>query len=444
MTDDLLSVFDYDEEEGTVPDRFNLTALISEANRIFSPKRCFPTKIGEGGFHKVYDIKTIEGEDMGVVARVACPAFPKDKMESEVATLRYIAEKTSVPVPTVIYWNSDAANAVGAEYMFMSKVPGVSATSIWSDLPLNKKKNMIRHVAQNLYKLWLLRFDVIGSLYLDKDGSDFSVGPIVENHFVHKCDGAFRVSEPIDLSEFRGPFTSITSYLQSGLCSELKLYAERREDLVIGADDESACVEYGRTATEKAVELCRLYPGDKPLTNDNKEPISLVLQDFRLANIMIDPDTGDLNAFIDLEFAFSAPCWICAEVPQWLQDEKADVKDSVARMYYNLYGEGKGRHRPANTDIVDNREEAILLKEFMDTMRGLDKDGTWYTAYNAGKPYREFTMKLTHFIGAWGRLGFGLWVESTLRWMREHPGDEVPSDVECIYPDLKERWPRMI
>lgn len=165
---------------------------------------------------------------------------------------------------------------------------------------------------------------------------------------------------------------------------------------------------------------------------------------FTFTLVQIDPDTGDVNAFIDLEFAFTAPCWNCAELPEWLQDDMTIARDQVARDYYNLYGEGKDRHRSADTAIVDEREEVILLNEFIDTMRSLDEDGTWYGAYNVGKPYREFTMKLSHFIGAWGRLGFGLWVESTLRWMKEHPGAEVPSDVECLYPDLSERWPRMI
>lgn len=36
--------------------------------------------------------------------------------------MKYIAEKTTVPVPSVIAWNSDASNEVGAEYMFISKV----------------------------------------------------------------------------------------------------------------------------------------------------------------------------------------------------------------------------------------------------------------------------------------------------------------------------------
>jgi hypothetical protein len=36
--------------------------------------------------------------------------------------MRYIAERTSVPVPKIYAWNSDASNAVGAEYMVMEKV----------------------------------------------------------------------------------------------------------------------------------------------------------------------------------------------------------------------------------------------------------------------------------------------------------------------------------
>jgi hypothetical protein len=36
--------------------------------------------------------------------------------------MRYIAERTAVPVPKMYAWNSDASNPVGAEYMIMEKV----------------------------------------------------------------------------------------------------------------------------------------------------------------------------------------------------------------------------------------------------------------------------------------------------------------------------------
>jgi hypothetical protein len=36
--------------------------------------------------------------------------------------MRYIAERTSLPIPRIYAWNSDASNVVGAEYMIMEKV----------------------------------------------------------------------------------------------------------------------------------------------------------------------------------------------------------------------------------------------------------------------------------------------------------------------------------
>ncbi len=55
LEDDIISVFTYDDSdsEGAIPEPFNLTALTSVANRLFSPKKCALEKIAEGGFHKV-------------------------------------------------------------------------------------------------------------------------------------------------------------------------------------------------------------------------------------------------------------------------------------------------------------------------------------------------------------------------------------------------------
>jgi aminoglycoside phosphotransferase (APT) family kinase protein len=78
--------------------------------------------MAEGGFHKIYDISAADGRCMGAVVRVAAPAFPRVKMDSEVATLKYVAEHTSLPVPKVYAWNTNGANPVGAEYMIMETV----------------------------------------------------------------------------------------------------------------------------------------------------------------------------------------------------------------------------------------------------------------------------------------------------------------------------------
>ena len=40
----------------------------------------------------------------------------------KVATCKFLAAFTKVPVPRIYTWNSDPSNPVGAEYMIMDKV----------------------------------------------------------------------------------------------------------------------------------------------------------------------------------------------------------------------------------------------------------------------------------------------------------------------------------
>ena len=154
-------------------------------------------------------------------------------------------------------------------------------------MPLELKKNTVRQVATHVYELWELRFDAIGSLYLADDGSGYKVGPIVDTRFCKTFDGIPRAKIPIELNEFRGPFSTISSYLASGLHADLKLYAERYEDLVKEADGNTDIVESGAKAMRLALGLCDIYPGEKPITNDVKEPFSLQLHDFWLSNMMV-------------------------------------------------------------------------------------------------------------------------------------------------------------
>ena len=90
-------------------------------------------------------VRLSDGKHLGV-ARVAAPAFPEDKLESEVtvqvlctlraitdkgskvATLKFLAKNTDVPVPEVYAWDSDASNPLGAEYMLMQKVSPIYGT----------------------------------------------------------------------------------------------------------------------------------------------------------------------------------------------------------------------------------------------------------------------------------------------------------------------------
>ena len=57
-----------------------------------------------------------------LVARVARQFMPRLKTQSEVATMQYLREKTSIPVPDVYFYDSNPYNRLGGEYILMAKV----------------------------------------------------------------------------------------------------------------------------------------------------------------------------------------------------------------------------------------------------------------------------------------------------------------------------------
>ncbi|KAJ6571522.1 hypothetical protein B0H19DRAFT_1255490 [Mycena capillaripes] len=75
--------------------------------------------LSAGTFHKAYLITLTSGHQL--IARVARRFMPRLKTESEIATLRYLSEKTQVPVPEVHCYDSNPYNRLGGEYILMSK-----------------------------------------------------------------------------------------------------------------------------------------------------------------------------------------------------------------------------------------------------------------------------------------------------------------------------------
>ncbi|KAF8551387.1 hypothetical protein OG21DRAFT_1524492 [Imleria badia] len=144
--DDAASTFSYDGEAD--PDTFSLHQLGVAISSHFGTT-CELKRLAEGGYHKVYDVLQEDGTSPGVVA-----------------TLKYLAAQTQIPVPQVYTWNSDASNPVGAEYMIMQKMPGISADIRWDTLSMDVKERVVSQVAEYLRVMFALHFDHAGALYL--------------------------------------------------------------------------------------------------------------------------------------------------------------------------------------------------------------------------------------------------------------------------------------
>ncbi|KAI6100803.1 hypothetical protein EDD16DRAFT_1495601 [Pisolithus croceorrhizus] len=218
-------MFSYDDEAD--PDTFCLYQLGVAINSHFG-NACHLKKLVEGSYHEVYRVLWKDGTVLSVV-HVAVPAFPKDKLESEVVTLKYLAAQTQITVPQVYAWNSDASNPIGAEYIIMQKMPGVSANMEWDTLLTSVKECTVLQVTEYLKAMFALCFDHAGSLYLSSPSNDnVYVRPIVSIPFFCTIDSVIHMPEAdppshTKLSQYCRPFSSTTKYLQSFLCTELHI-----------------------------------------------------------------------------------------------------------------------------------------------------------------------------------------------------------------------------
>ncbi|KAK6001278.1 hypothetical protein QM012_002609 [Aureobasidium pullulans] len=111
---------------------------------------------------------------------------PRLTVSSETATLQYVREKTTVPVPKVLAWSVDSkTNSVGAEYMVMEAANGVPLSSVWNQMTGSQHIACIESIGKLAKQLCSLEFADFGSLYFD--GPDRPAGAI--SHDERYCIG---------------------------------------------------------------------------------------------------------------------------------------------------------------------------------------------------------------------------------------------------------------
>jgi hypothetical protein len=105
-------------------------------------------------------------------------------MESEIATMKYIKQNTSIPLPTVYGFDLDPTNTVGAEYMFMEALRGHLTYNL-TQIPDEVKRKVYTQVVEIMLQLSRLRMPFIGLLH----GADKDVhisGMIIEEYYRFK------------------------------------------------------------------------------------------------------------------------------------------------------------------------------------------------------------------------------------------------------------------
>lgn len=135
----------------------------------------------------------------------------KEALESQVQTINYIKEHTDIPVPAVFHFDTTAENEIGTPYIAMSYIGGRSVSRLWfdtsGDTPLEeRRRNILKQLAQAMSQLNRLRFNKIGSLVSSFQSGDHNLGPCYDWGETGG-DGTASVTSS-------GPFSTATCFIE--------------------------------------------------------------------------------------------------------------------------------------------------------------------------------------------------------------------------------------
>lgn len=282
-----------------LPD-FSDATIVSLLESIFlgAPKSIKSMKV-IAAFHAIY---VITYPDIEYILRVAGNHVPSIKTENEAAILMWLKRNSNVPVPDVIAFDSTTNNKLDHEYIILSRCPGVAISDIYDSLTAHQLDHIVLQLIDILSELHRHPFSCIGGLKLSTESGkerEIIPGPVLDEHFwfIHDIEEYFP-SENFDSVNYHGPFNTYTEYATSAIKSYLHI-----------AELHSALKVYLTpflTRISAFLDLLPEYSSDL-----NKAEIRLAHKDLHFANVLYIPETGQISAIIDWEFAGTVP------FPQW-------------------------------------------------------------------------------------------------------------------------------
>jgi hypothetical protein len=381
--------------------------------------------LDEGAFNRVYEIdmllKVKKSPDMQrksgrvwdhqfskYAFRASLPVDPKLKTSSEVATIQYLNEFTTIPVATVMHSSESAKNALGFEWMLQTYVPGHSLSSIWNQLGDAGRQRMTQQLAAIQFELFTkVRFQRIGNIYRSKDqevlhnspqnvsdksSPDFHVDKIVSNPFILK--GA--VMDVVN----RGPFRTTADWLSAQL-ENVILDCKRLEQSP--DEDHLEAAERSRSIAQQLLTLLpRFFPDDGGV-----EETFLWHDDLSQSNIFCSED-GTITAILDWEATSCLPLWTAYYLPQLLQGADyttepvppADLPDAV------------GTEDPLYQDRLLMWQQTKLRATYIESMREMWPE--WEGEYKSTKRHsqRDFRTAVELCDSEWSWNMISKWLEA--------------------------------
>ncbi|POR37530.1 Uncharacterized protein TPAR_02269 [Tolypocladium paradoxum] len=283
-----------------------------------------------GGYNIFYRLEYKDGSSAAM--RIPCKGivkFPEEKVRYEVATMRYVAAKTSIPVPKIYYCGTGAENPTGlGPFIIMDYIEHERTMSDALNDPLieadephvldaniseQKLEFLYRQMANIILQLFTLAFPHIGSLVQDQ-GGHFSVSgrPLIQNM---NSLVEFAGVSPTLLPSQR--YSTSTEWYSAMADMHLAQLTFQHNDAIL--DEEDARDKYvARQLFRRLASNGRLAIGIDAEDDYTRESMfRLYSEDLRPSNVLIDKDLCVVGV-IDWEFAYVAPAQFSFDPPWWL------------------------------------------------------------------------------------------------------------------------------
>lgn len=304
--------------------------------------------LATGGFHEIRELSFKDG--WTCIAR-----FPLNRkeassvLESETATVKYVREHTTIPVPEIYFINLNPEHVVGAAFVLMEKLPGKHLYKYWDHLSTPHKLEVVEQLAGVVAQLCKLTFDSIGSL-----NSNGEMGPVQDLSYSPEENG-------------RGPFNNTLEYFTSFLHPSQR----RREEIM--------------QLYPKIEELITNYLNDQGNNPILRAPYPLIHSDFDAQNMLFtqsDPtQPPQLAGIIDWDQSHSGPLYFLCEYPIFIQDlDMSETRHLYAenctlRKAFVFY---LSRHFPAGSPERLNVQECFRQKnQSLNSFRNIFIGARW-------------------------------------------------------------------
>ncbi|EQL34180.1 hypothetical protein, variant [Blastomyces dermatitidis ATCC 26199] len=294
-------------------------SAVCELATSFHPakKRCrIFDEVKKGGFNVCFPVEFTNDSNSNSTSNerwmVRIPilprlAFPEEKLRSEIATMKFVTENTTIPIPHLHGYSIKRNNSLGLPFMLLSYVEGKSLFTVEvRKLSDRERRQFFTKLGDIYIQLFQHQFDRIGALTLDADDVHW-----VFDHnrplSVLMNDQSLAGIESCRLIAPNQTFHSTIDYaytIHQALLDDFY----RRRDSIIGEDDAYSYIY----SLHKS--CCFLMKWVKPEYNHG--PFILMHGDLRSANILVDDDLNIVSV-LDWEWSHTIPVQMFIP-PSWL------------------------------------------------------------------------------------------------------------------------------